>query len=126
MLSNQEDASARRSRLRVEGMLPTYDYICTKCRHGFEAVQPFSAEPVAACPKCSGKSERQFSVPVVVYKGSGFYTTDHGRSSANRSTAKKEESGGSGDSGSTANPASESKEAAKTPAATAAAPAKGD
>lgn len=63
--------------------MPTYDYQCKKCRTRFEEVQPFSSEPVAKCPECGGIAARQFSVPVVFYKGSGFYTTDHGRSSSN-------------------------------------------
>ncbi len=100
--------------------MPTYDYKCSKCRSEFEEVQSFSSEPVAKCPKCGGKSDRQFSIPVVVYKGSGFYTTDHGRSSAGRTQAKKDESAESG--AAPAKTATDSKDAAK-PAAAAPAPA---
>jgi putative FmdB family regulatory protein len=73
-------------------MMPTYDYTCSKCRHRFEEVQPFSSEPVAVCPECGGKSQRQFTVPVVVYKGTGFYTTDHGRSSNGKSSSTPKDS----------------------------------
>ncbi len=83
--------------------MPTYDYVCKKCRHRFEEVQPFSAEPVAACHKCGSASTRQFSVPVVVYKGSGFYSTDHGRGSSGRNGGpKKEDSSKEGSSDSSA------------------------
>ena len=84
-----DDASANHSRFRVETPVPTYDYECKKCRHTFEEVQPFSSEPVAACPKCSANAVRQFSVPIVVYKGSGFYTTDHGRGSTGGNGSSK-------------------------------------
>ncbi len=78
--------------------MPTYDYRCNKCRHRFEEVQSFSSEPVATCPDCGGSAARQFTVPVVVYKGSGFYTTDHGRgSTGNNGSSKKS---GDGDSSS--------------------------
>jgi putative FmdB family regulatory protein len=73
--------------------VPTYDYRCGKCRHRFEEVQTFSSEPVATCPNCGGNAARQFSVPVVVYKGSGFYTTDHGRSSSGGNGQSKKSDG---------------------------------
>jgi len=92
--------------------VPTYDYECKKCRHRFEEVQPFSSEPVASCPKCRAKAVRQFTVPIVVYKGSGFYTTDHGRGSTGSNgsskksgdddSASKSDSSSSGKSGDSA------------------------
>lgn len=78
--------------------MPTYDYRCNKCRHRFEEVQSFSSEPMATCPDCGGSAARQFTVPVVVYKGSGFYTTDHGRGSAGNNGSSKKS--GDGDSSS--------------------------
>jgi putative FmdB family regulatory protein len=99
------------SRFRVEAGVPTYDYECKKCRHRFEEVQPFSSEPVATCPNCGGRAARQFTVPVVVYKGSGFYTTDNGRSSSHsRSSPPSKDSEGGAPS------APEKKEPAKTSA----------
>ena len=100
--------------------MPTYDYVCKKCRHRFEEVQPFSSEPVAACPNCGGGAQRQFTVPVVVYKGSGFYTTDHGRGSANGSASKKSDGDGSakasGDSSSKASGDGSAKASGDSPA----------
>ncbi len=58
--------------------MPFYDYKCEN-GHVFEEMQSFSAEPVATCSDCGTKARRQFSVPMVLYKGSGFYTTDYGR-----------------------------------------------
>ncbi|MBM3926065.1 MAG: FmdB family transcriptional regulator [SAR202 cluster bacterium] len=61
--------------------MPLYDYQCAKCRHVFELKQSFTDEPVGVCPRCSGRSRRKFRPVPIIYKGSGFYTTDYARSS---------------------------------------------
>ncbi len=62
--------------------MPTYDYECTKCGHTFEAFQRMSDKPLARCPKCSGALRRLIGSGLgVIFKGSGFYTTDYKRSS---------------------------------------------
>ena len=58
--------------------MPLYDYKCEN-GHIFEEMQSFSSEPVATCGDCGSSARRQLSVPIVLYKGSGFYTTDYGR-----------------------------------------------
>jgi putative FmdB family regulatory protein len=35
--------------------MPTYEYICTECKHNWEEDQNITSEPTAKCPKC-GKS----------------------------------------------------------------------
>lgn len=65
----------------LEGVLPLYDYQCTACGHSFELRQSFDSDPKAKCPECRGDSRRKFSVVPVIYKGSGFYTTDYKKSS---------------------------------------------
>lgn len=82
--------------------MPRYDYKCEANGHVFEVTQSFSDDPVAFCPKDGSKAERQFSVPHVIYKGSGFYTTDYknnGSSSGSSSSSSRSES--KSDSGST-------------------------
>ncbi|MFC1935204.1 FmdB family zinc ribbon protein [Chloroflexota bacterium] len=59
--------------------MPIYDYQCIGCCHRFELRQGFDAEPVEVCPRCQGKAPRKFHSPTVIYKGSGFYTTDYAR-----------------------------------------------
>ncbi|MBF8266624.1 MAG: putative regulatory protein, FmdB family [Dehalococcoidia bacterium] len=59
--------------------MPTYEYECGSCHHRFELRQGFDAEPVESCPLCQGMSRRRFHAPVIIYKGSGFYTTDYAR-----------------------------------------------
>ena len=69
--------------------MPLYDYECLSCGHVFELRQSFHAAPEAQCPLCSGDSRRKFHAVPVIYKGSGFYTTDYKKSSYNG--ASKEE-----------------------------------
>ena len=59
--------------------MPRYDYKCVDCEHEFELVQSFSEAGRAACPTCSRAARRLFHAVPVIYKGSGFYTTDYGR-----------------------------------------------
>ena len=59
--------------------MPIYDYECVSCNHRFELKQGFDAEPRESCPLCQGLSRRRFHAPTVIYKGSGFYTTDYAR-----------------------------------------------
>ena len=68
--------------------MPLYDYKCEN-GHVFEEMQSFSSEPVATCGDCGTSATRMLSVPIVLYKGSGFYTTDYGRNgSASRSRSE--------------------------------------
>lgn len=59
--------------------MPRYDYRCTSCSTEFELVQSFSEAGSGVCPQCSGKGQRVYHAVPVIYKGSGFYTTDYGR-----------------------------------------------
>ena len=56
--------------------MPTYQYACTECGHGFEAVQSFSDDALTECPRCQGRLRKVFSSVGIVFKGSGFYRTD--------------------------------------------------
>ncbi len=59
--------------------MPRYDYRCTGCGHEFELVQSFREAGSGTCPVCEGAGRRLFHAVPVIYKGSGFYTTDYGR-----------------------------------------------
>lgn len=65
--------------------MPTYEYQCTSCDHGFEVAQKFSDDPLETCPECGGKLRKVFGSVGIVLKGSGFYKTDS-RSSSSAST----------------------------------------
>lgn len=57
--------------------MPTYDYECDECGYRFQLRQKFDAEPETACSRCGGRARRRFHSVAVIYKGSGFYTTDY-------------------------------------------------
>lgn len=88
--------------------MPRYDYRCTACRNEFELTQSFSEAGTGTCPVCSGAGQRVFHAVPVIYKGSGFYTTDYGRpkqpvdNGSKETSDTKESKTASGDSASTA------------------------
>ncbi len=57
--------------------MPTYEYECPKCSTRFEKRQSFSDESKVKCPKCKVEAQRVFSPVPIIFKGSGFYVTDH-------------------------------------------------
>ncbi len=57
--------------------MPTYGYRCSDCGHQFEIQQRMSDEPLKVCPKCQGKLTKILYPAGVIFKGSGFYTTDY-------------------------------------------------
>jgi len=57
--------------------VPIYEYECGLCQFRFERKQGFDEEPIAMCPKCQGKARRIFHSNPVIFKGSGFYSTDN-------------------------------------------------
>ena len=59
--------------------MPTYGYKCDNCGNVFDVRQTFQDEPRYECPKCQHIARRTFHAPPVIYKGSGFYTTDYAR-----------------------------------------------
>lgn len=65
--------------------MPTYEYRCSDCGHGFEQVQKFSDDPLETCPECGGQLRKVFGSVGIVLKGSGFYKTDS-RSSSSAAT----------------------------------------
>ncbi|KRV50011.1 FmdB family transcriptional regulator [Wenjunlia vitaminophila] len=77
--------------------MPTYQYQCTECGEGLEAVQKFTDEALTTCPSCEGRLRKVFSAVGVVFKGSGFYRND---SRAGASGGAKSSSNASGESSS--------------------------
>lgn len=59
--------------------LPVYEYRCSG-GHGYEKTEGFDAPAVQACPRCGAEARRQISVPAVIFKGPGFYSTDNRKS----------------------------------------------
>jgi putative FmdB family regulatory protein len=80
--------------------MPTYEYECEVCDDTFEVYQSIKAEPIKKCPKCGGHVRRLISAGVgVIFKGSGFYSTDY-RSESYKKDEKKDKDFGSSSSSS--------------------------
>lgn len=68
--------------------MPIYIYRCENCGVQFERQQKFSDPPLKRCPECDKNALRKVYQPVgIVFKGSGFYSTDN-RSPSGRGRSK--------------------------------------
>ncbi len=117
--------------------MPVYTYRCMNCGVQFDENQKFVDPPLVKCPECGKKTLRKVFQPVgIVFKGSGFYATDHRsssgmsyaasakaekaegeKSSSDKSTSDKSsvsETGGKSETPAPTSPAPEKKEAAPT------------
>ena len=89
--------------------MPVYTYRCENCGVQFDESQKFVDPPLVKCPECGKKSLRKVFQPVgIVFKGSGFYATDHrsssGMSYAASAKADKAEGEKSNEKGSSTEP----------------------
>jgi putative FmdB family regulatory protein len=57
--------------------MPIYEYECKRCLHRFEVRKGFNDNGGTPCPQCQGDARRLFSPVPIIFKGSGFYVTDH-------------------------------------------------
>ena len=60
--------------------MPIYTYECQSCKHVFEVEQSMSDAPIKKCTKCGKAVKRiisQDSSVGIIFKGSGFYSTDN-------------------------------------------------
>ncbi len=105
--------------------MPRYEYQCDN-GHRYERSEGFDAPSEQKCERCGGPSRRLISLPAVIFKGTGFYSTDNrkpsstsgdgGSSSGDGASSDGGSSSASSDSGDTAASGGESKaeEAKKT------------
>jgi putative FmdB family regulatory protein len=71
--------------------MPVYLYRCSNCGVQFEKQQSFSDQSLIKCPECGKRSLKKVFQPVgIVFKGSGFYATDH-HSPSGQSAKKADE-----------------------------------
>lgn len=56
--------------------MPLYEYRCTQCDHKFEVYHHVGGV-AGPCPVCGGPAKRVFSSIGLIFKGSGFHTTDY-------------------------------------------------
>ena len=72
--------------------MPIYSYKCENCGYHFDQFQHFTDDPLTFCPNCNTVALRKVYQPVgIVFKGSGFYSTDHRSPSGQSYTHPKEE-----------------------------------
>ena len=72
--------------------MPVYAYRCQSCGIEFEKQQKFTDKALTRCPECrKGTVKRLLQPSAIVFKGSGWYATDH-RSASGQSSAKKDTS----------------------------------
>lgn len=96
--------------------MPVYAYRCESCGVQFERHQSFSDPELKRCPECNRNTLRKVIGPVgVVFKGSGFYATDHRSPSGMKSSSSKQESGESSAPEKKSSPEAASKESKSTP-----------
>ncbi|HEY7833901.1 MAG TPA: FmdB family zinc ribbon protein [Ktedonobacterales bacterium] len=57
--------------------MPTYEYACSTCGARFETWQKMSDDPLTTCPTCGAAIHRVLFPAGIVFKGGGFYSTDH-------------------------------------------------
>ncbi len=77
--------------------MPVYEYRCPK-GHTYEKTESFRAPSTQKCAQCGARARRQISMPAVIFKGSGFYSTDN-RGSGPPSTESDSSTTTSGDDG---------------------------
>ncbi|MFE4650963.1 FmdB family zinc ribbon protein [Streptomyces sp. NPDC056707] len=96
--------------------MPTYQYQCTECGEGLEAVQKFTDDALTVCPNCEGRLKKVFSAVGIVFKGSGFYRNDS-RGSSSSSAPASSSAKATGPASSTSSTGSDSKSSASSSAA---------
>ncbi len=69
--------------------VPIYEYACTACGERTEARQGFDDPPLEECPRCGGRLRKLYSPVGIVFKGSGFYSTDAKQGSAGHAEKKE-------------------------------------
>ncbi|MCG7527906.1 FmdB family transcriptional regulator [Streptomyces sp. OfavH-34-F] len=97
--------------------MPTYQYQCTECGEGLEAVQKFTDDALTVCPNCDGRLKKVFSAVGIVFKGSGFYRNDsRGSSSSSTPASSASKTSGSGSSSSAGSSTSSDTKSSAAPA----------
>ena len=94
--------------------MPIYEYRCEQCGETTEVFQKMSDDPLEVCERCGGALRKVLHPVAIHFKGSGFYTTDYGRSSKGRQARESAEAGGGSDgSGDSSGPPKKAEKAEK-------------
>ncbi len=77
--------------------MPLYEYRCSSCDDRLERRQRFDEPPLQHCPSCGGTLVRMIQPIGIIFKGSGFYCTDH---RSTKDTSERHDSSSSPSTGS--------------------------
>ncbi|HNS52737.1 MAG TPA: zinc ribbon domain-containing protein [Anaerolineae bacterium] len=69
--------------------MPIYEYECSECGERFERMQRIGDVAPVICPHGHARTRRLLSHPAIIFRGSGFYVTDHGRNGSSTSHPKR-------------------------------------
>lgn len=95
--------------------MPLYDYRC-EAGHKYEIRLPFGSASEQPCEKCGKPAKRQLHARPIMFKGSGWYSTDSRGSSStrtSRSSFVSDNDGGEGAKSSSDSSKKSSSESAK-------------
>ncbi len=70
--------------------MPVYDYRCS-AGHQYEKTEGFDAPTEQPCLQCGKPARRLISLPAVIFKGSGFYSTDNRKNSSGNGESSGEQ-----------------------------------
>jgi putative FmdB family regulatory protein len=96
--------------------MPTYEYACRQCGQHIEVFQRLAEEPLTVCGVCGGQLRKVFHPAGILFKGSGFYSTDN-RAKQRTETGASEPSGADSKTDSKKEGTKEPKRESKAPAA---------
>ena len=57
--------------------MPIYEFVCANCNEHYEIMINWGEEIPKVCIKCGGNLKKVFHPVGIIFKGSGFYTTDY-------------------------------------------------
>ncbi|MBA4370589.1 MAG: FmdB family transcriptional regulator [Coriobacteriaceae bacterium] len=70
--------------------MSSYDFRCTECGEVFEIVRSHSDSSEVCCPSCEAPAKRVFTPVGVVFKGSGFHSTDYRKGDGEKPAEEKQ------------------------------------
>lgn len=71
--------------------MPVYEFQCTSCKEIFEDMVNVG-QKTHKCPVCGAKSKKIISSVGIIFKGAGWYCTDHRRVAALNGNGSKKKS----------------------------------
>jgi putative FmdB family regulatory protein len=79
--------------------MPIYEYACTACDHRADILHGINDPGPNFCPSCGreGTMKKQFALPAIHYKGSGWAKKDRSATSRSAKSTSKSDADGGGD-----------------------------